>query len=75
MSDKPKPEDGDEDLPKDTTIERRMTDGGIWSSGEDVLHDGEAESMGIPPMTKLPEHRITRPAEDEDIDQDIPDAE
>jgi hypothetical protein len=34
--------------------ERRMTDPGIYSIGEDVIWDGEAETLGVPPKTKVP---------------------
>lgn len=72
MSDDAEKVEGLDRLPEDTTLERRMTDGGIVSIGNEVAWDGEAESMGIAPMTELPENRRTRPADDEDIDQDIP---
>lgn len=46
--------------------ERRMTDPGVYLVGDKVLYDGEAETLGIPPMEKGP----PVPAEDPDADAD-----
>jgi hypothetical protein len=32
----------------------RQTEPGIFIAGEDVIHDGEAEALGVTPLTKVP---------------------
>lgn len=51
---------------KGTTAEERMTDGGIFIIGDDVIHDGEAESLGVPPKTKAPRHPVKWPDHEDD---------
>jgi hypothetical protein len=41
--------------------ERRLTDGGVWSVGDDVVHDGEAEALGLKPAKTL--HELKRDRE------------
>jgi hypothetical protein len=35
--------------------EERLTSPGIFTIGDEVIWDGEAEALGVPPLTWLPE--------------------
>jgi hypothetical protein len=38
---------------KNTNAEDRMSDGGIFMIGDEVIHDGEAKSLGIKPRRRV----------------------
>lgn len=46
--------------------ERNMTSGGVAIVGDDVIYDGEAERLGLPPMRKAPKFVIPEDERDDD---------
>jgi hypothetical protein len=60
----------DEKTARERAIER-MTEPGIFYSGDEVLYDGEAEHLGVPPLTKVPPMLPPIPGGIYDDDEDV----